>query len=540
MNSKTSTKSLIKEANTISPLDRFIRPVLYTFLLLFLLTGSLLVIYTVVKNSKLKEMDNTQIQELDHMENQIHDTMQNIDLSLYSIAGSDSALRALQKKDPMAMRDISSLMLTINNYRHSYDQLRILDQSGNEVIRVNLSPNGKSYLVPSSELQNKANRYYFKEAIKLEGDKIYLSAFDLNVEKGQVETPLKPMIRMARSIRDAQGKTQGIAILNYLGVELLEIIDRHNEHHGDQWYLINDKGYYLKGPRKDLDFAFMFPQKSDIGLFSEMPQLWATIQSNKQNKWSSPNGVYYFKTISPLPPSIQADLAEKWTIIMHVPETVKKGSLSLLDHAIRLTSYIAYPLFIVLGIFLGITRSRNQWLISELKRQADLDELTGLLNRRAVLTRLEYLISLIRRNRSPLSVVYADINNLKLINDLQGHEAGDAMLLAAARSFTKEVRASDFAARIGGDEFLIVFPGCEPDKAQLIMERVMYHFEAEGRRFNGQSWKISWGSAYWLGDSDSLDHLINRADEKMYQMKKKLKGEKEEDAPPIDHIPLPD
>ena len=72
-----------------------------------------------------------------------------------------------------------------------YDQVRFLDKNGQELIRVNFN-DGKPALVSEEQLQNKAKRYYFADTFALEPGRIFVSPFDLNVEQGQVELPLKP------------------------------------------------------------------------------------------------------------------------------------------------------------------------------------------------------------------------------------------------------------------------------------------------------------------------------------------------------------
>ena len=82
-----------------------------------------------------------------------------------------------------------------------YDQIRFLDQSGMEVVRVNYNK-GLPNIVPKDKLQNKAGRYYFKDAYRLKKGKIFVSPLDLNIEGGKIETPLKPMIRFGTPVYD--------------------------------------------------------------------------------------------------------------------------------------------------------------------------------------------------------------------------------------------------------------------------------------------------------------------------------------------------
>ena len=93
-----------------------------------------------------------------------------------------------------------------------------------------------------------------------------------------------------------------------------------------------------------------------------------------------------------------------------------------------------------------------------LRTQADTDELTGLLNRRAFNHRLDVLIHRARLTSTPLSLVEADIDEFKLINDRYGHGTGDTALIAVANALMQSVREGQFVARMGGEEFAIILP----------------------------------------------------------------------------------
>lgn len=95
---------------------------------------------------------------------------------------------------------------------------------------------------------------------------------------------------------------------------------------------------------------------------------------------------------------------------------------------------------------------------AELEQQAQTDDLTGLSNRRHFRCALEREIAAARRERSPLSLLLLDLDNFKAINDAHGHERGDAALQAVAAVIQQHVRADDIAARVGGDEFVVVLP----------------------------------------------------------------------------------
>ena len=158
-----------------------------------------------------------------------------------------------------------------------------------------------------------------------------------------------------------------------------------------------------------------------------------------------------------------------------------------------------------------------------LQHQATHDSLTNLLNRSAILSTLVKELSRSQRERAPVSVILADIDHFKRINDTLGHEAGDVALRHTAAIMQAGLRPYDSIGRYGGEEFLIVMPGCdEPTAAQ----------RAEGIRRNvgkaiinvpGQAIQLTvcMGVTAWHpGSPANTDVLIQAADAAMYQAKR--------------------
>ena len=129
-----------------------------------------------------------------------------------------------------------------------YDQIRYIDNDGMEIVRVNFN-GGEPRVVSETELQNKVNRYYFREALAQDRSGIYLSRFDLNVEKGVIEYPLKPMIRFGTPVFDRENVKRGIILLNYFGHRLIGNFTQAAANIADHVELINDNGYWLSSPR---------------------------------------------------------------------------------------------------------------------------------------------------------------------------------------------------------------------------------------------------------------------------------------------------
>lgn len=157
-----------------------------------------------------------------------------------------------------------------------------------------------------------------------------------------------------------------------------------------------------------------------------------------------------------------------------------------------------------------------------LQIQATQDSLTGLLNRRAVLETLQSELVRALRQNFPLGVILADLDYFKSINDTHGHAAGDAVLCEAASRMVSALRPYDRLGRYGGEEFLIVAPGCGPDDVIGVGERLRLALLKEP--VQTRSGTIELSASFGVISSTQLDHmdaetLIQAADEALYQAK---------------------
>jgi diguanylate cyclase (GGDEF)-like protein len=118
------------------------------------------------------------------------------------------------------------------------------------------------------------------------------------------------------------------------------------------------------------------------------------------------------------------------------------------------------------------TGARIVELEEKLRLQATQDPLTGLLNRAAIMERLEVEMRRSIRDAAPLSIAMVDLDHFKTINDTYGHAAGDAVLRETTRKMGALLRPYDSIGRYGGEEFIIVFPNCDVSQANAIAERV--------------------------------------------------------------------
>ena len=179
------------------------------------------------------------------------------------------------------------------------------------------------------------------------------------------------------------------------------------------------------------------------------------------------------------------------------------------------------------GAFMEDLRPRRRMeaehaaLLARLEHDALCDPLTGLANRRAFGKEALLTVARAQRSQSDVTVGVADIDHFKKINDRHGHAAGDAVLAAISAVIKDASRASDFVARIGGEEFGLLLPAATPEKARRVAERIREAVMAcRVTTPDGEQVKvtISIGLAQ-LRSGMSIEEALSMADEALYQAK---------------------
>jgi diguanylate cyclase (GGDEF)-like protein len=155
-----------------------------------------------------------------------------------------------------------------------------------------------------------------------------------------------------------------------------------------------------------------------------------------------------------------------------------------------------------------------------LQINAATDALTGLYNRRLFDEYCDKELNRAKRYSHNLAVVILDLHLLKEVNDRHGHLQGDNILQLAAATLRKTLRASDFAFRIGGDEFAVLLPQTDPEQAITLCRRVRVQYEAGIRELKlDVGVTVDFGIAVHPQDGDQKNQLMRLADERLYQLK---------------------
>ncbi|MBT9165125.1 MAG: hypothetical protein DDT23_01140 [candidate division WS2 bacterium] len=169
------------------------------------------------------------------------------------LSESNELMDLIEKKGSDGKRQkerLANLFVSFAKNRGIYYQVRYIDETGMEIVRVD-----DGVPVPEGKLQDKSDRYYFSEAIKLPEGTVYVSPMDLNKEWGKIEVPFRPVIRYAVSVFDSRGNNRGIVITNVDARQILQRLQSSTAMSPAKTMLIDSNGYYLLHPDKKKEWG---------------------------------------------------------------------------------------------------------------------------------------------------------------------------------------------------------------------------------------------------------------------------------------------
>lgn len=204
----------------------------------------------------------------------------------------------------------------------------------------------------------------------------------------------------------------------------------------------------------------------------------------------------------------------KWYLFVEQNEDVALEGIRKTLYANLAISFVV-TLIVIFLTYLAIGHYQTK-----IEEMASTDKLTGLLNRHAFAILAEKLMATYRRNPGPVTVLLGDVDHFKQINDGYGHRVGDQVLASIAGLLRSNLRATDFAVRWGGEEFLVVLPECAAEEGRLIADKLRLAIENATPCPGEEQLRvtISFGLSQFNG-AESIEQAVNRADDALYAAK---------------------
>ena len=454
-------------------------------------------------------------------------------LELKTITEED---RYVGQLDGKAKEELSQLYLRFALRKNVYDQIRFLDSKGEEIIRINYN-NGSPQVVPDSELQNKAGRYYFDDAMKLSRDQVYISPFDLNIENNQIELPFKPMLRFATPTFDLSGNKTGVVVLNYLGEYLLQNFLKVSQNSFGSPELLNSDGYWLSSNDSKQEWGFMFKNKKQETYALNYPKVWDVMQERNQGQFVVEEGLFSFVKINPLgnglvtsngfsePIGYSNQVFSSSDYYWIVVSRVSKEALEEETNALTHRFVVIWVVIVVLGVVTSYFYAQNLTIRrandEQIRVLASHDGLTGLPNRNRFNEYFKQSLAQAKRYQRHVALMFMDLDGFKLVNDTYGHRVGDLLLIEVAGRIKNSLREFDMVARVGGDEFIVLLTEVDNKKEvdeikKRISDAISPAFLLEGVTCHVG---ISIGCAIYPTDGTIDNELIAKADTEMYAVK---------------------
>jgi len=234
-----------------------------------------------------------------------------------------------------------------------FDQARLIDLNGQERIRVERM-SGKGILLPDSQLQDKSSRYYVERGLELAPDEIFVSPFDLNVEQGVIEQPVKPVIRLVQKAYDNKGRPSGIVVINLLGQPILNLLAKASQgSSAERVSLLNSDGYWLYSPKPENQWGFMYADRQGVSMSGRSPDIWKAIGEKSTARLNGDHGMYISDTIIPArmfagnAERIFASPPQTWKVVAFYSDAFLSSQLSAYRTTIIVSS-------LLIGTLLGL------------------------------------------------------------------------------------------------------------------------------------------------------------------------------------------
>ncbi|WP_020398160.1 ATP-binding protein [Kordiimonas gwangyangensis] len=234
---------------------------------------------------------------------------------LHSVVNIETRVQEILNSPVPDLEEISNAFETLLLRNPAYAQVRWIDETGMEIVRVDQPVRSEISFVPADKLQDKRHRPYTQKGLQLKARQLYVSPMDLNFENGAVQTPYMPVVRMALRAFDRAGNPKGIFVLNIATAARLQRLDTFSDLH--KLMLLDQNGYWLKSPDAEDEWGFMFGKTTTMG--TRYPEMWQKMNEAPMGSAETSSGSWHWETITISEDRLDVVEAPKFIMVSHMP-----------------------------------------------------------------------------------------------------------------------------------------------------------------------------------------------------------------------------
>jgi len=286
------------------------------------------------------------------------------------------------------MSSLSGQYVSFLSHKPEYDSIRLIDQVGEELIRLDRQSDGSVRTSPQDKLQSKAKRYYFRDSIGLPAGTAYVSPLDLNVEDGKIEEPIRPMLRFVAPVYDNAGQIRGIVVVNKHARSQLDEMSKEASLRNSDIWLVDENGYWLRGPDRASEWGFMYPEREAFGFATSFPDAWKQLTSDASEigQFTTASGHFTFKSTNYLARAaddhggLASDaILPNWYVVAHLSSERYAAIIDRNGLHLQKFRAVIYLALLVIATGTGYhwhRRVHDAELVLDLNRRLDLDNQT--------------------------------------------------------------------------------------------------------------------------------------------------------------------
>ncbi len=429
---------------------------------------------------------------------------------------------------------IDTFLNYFTRFNNEYYNIAVVSANGNEIARID--NNGKAVFSHGEQI-NYLNSSFFSNTLVLKEGEILVSVAESNTIANYEGYGMVDNLVIFTTPLYINDKLEAVLVLNYDLSTLFTSLSGISSEFSTDIDMLNKSGHLISsttnrkgyGPYSTTDFTAYYPQEWSMLVRTPTGEIGQTITDN---------GLFTYSKIdltripfNDIPINTRV-IFESPTIYL-ISTTLKEDgfeelfintSFENIFYTVKNNFFYVGLIFLISSISATLAYYR-QVSLKRMQYNSDFDSLTNTYNRRAGMQLLRNILNSDSKSHLPLSICFLDINGLKDVNDVLGHQYGDELIVSIANTINKKIHTYDIFMRVGGDEFILVLKNTSPEEAEILWEKITESFkvinETENRPYNIS---LSHGIIEYTYDDDSrLDEVLIIADAKMYEDKKIIK-----------------